>query len=163
MAEIWDAYDRQFNKVDGVDLIRGEPIPEGLYHLVGEIIVRHIDGTYLLMRRDLRKHFGGFWELTAGGSALKGEDALDCALRELREETGIVAEGLREIRRIVSDVHRSIYVEYLCVTDWDKSAITMQECETIDYRWVEKEEILQMTSATLASSRAFALLKETDI
>ena len=27
----------------------------------------------------------------------------------------------------------------------------------------EKEEILQMTSATLASSRAFALLKETDI
>lgn len=163
MAEIWDAYDRQFNKVDEVDLIRGEPIPEGLYHLVGEIIVRHIDGTYLLMRRDLRKHFGGFWELTAGGSALKGEDALDCALRELREETGIVAEGLLEIRRIVSDVHRSIYVEYLCVTDWDKSAITMQEGETIDYRWVEKEEILQMTSATLASSRAFTLLKETDI
>jgi 8-oxo-dGTP pyrophosphatase MutT (NUDIX family) len=163
MAEIWDAYDRQFNKVDGVDLIRGEPIPEGLYHLVGEIIVRHIDGTYLLMRRDLRKHFGGFWELTAGGSALKGEDALDCALRELREETGIVAEGLLEIRRIVSDVHRSIYVEYLCVTDWDKSAITMQEGETIDYRWVEKEEILRMTEATLASSRALAILRETNI
>ena len=163
MAEIWDAYDRHFNKVDGVDLIRGEPIPEGLYHLVGEIIVRHIDGTCLLMRRDLRKHFGGFWELTAGGSALKGEDALDCALRELREKTGIVAEGLLEIRRIVSDVHRSIYVEYLCVTDWDKSAITMQEGETIDYRWVEKEEILQMSTANLASSRTLAILKENDI
>lgn len=163
MAEIWDAYDRQFNKIEGVDLIRGEPIPEGIYHLVGEIIVRHTDGTYLLMRRDLRKHFGGFWELTAGGSALKGEGAFDCALRELMEETGIVAEDLQEIKRIVSDVHRTLYVEYLCITDWDKTAIAMQEGETIDYKWVEKEEIMRMTAATLASSRALAILKETDI
>ncbi len=163
MAEIWDAYDRQFKKAEGAELIRGEPIPEGLYHLVGEIIVRHTDGTYLLMRRDLRKHFGGFWELTAGGSALKGEDAFNCALRELKEETGIVAKDLRQIKRIVSDVHRSLYVEYLCVTDWDKHAITMQEGETIEYKWVEKEEILRMTEATLASSRALAILKETDI
>jgi 8-oxo-dGTP pyrophosphatase MutT (NUDIX family) len=163
MAEIWDAYDRQFNKIEGVDLIRGEPIPEGLYHLVGEIIVRHTDGSYLLMRRDLRKHFGGYWELTAGGSALKGEGALDCALRELKEETGIVAEGLQEIKRIAHDVHRSLYVIYLCVTDWDKNAITMQDGETIEYKWVEKEEILQMSTANLASSRTLAILKENDI
>lgn len=68
-------------------MVRGEKIPKGLYHLVSEIIVRHQDGTYLLTQRDERKDFGGMWEATAGGSALKGESPLDCAKRELYEET----------------------------------------------------------------------------
>lgn len=163
MAEIWDAYDRQFNKIEGAELIRGEKIPEGLYHLVCDIIVRHVDGTYLLMRRDLRKHFGGMWELTAGGSALKGETPMDCAIRELKEETGIIATDLKEVKRIVHDGHRSLYVEYLCVTDWDKTAITLQEGETIDYRWVTKEEILQMTDEEIASSKAVEILRDGEI
>ncbi len=163
MAEIWDAYDKSFNKIEGKKLIRGETIPEGMYHLVCDIIVKHIDGTFLLMKRDLRKHFGGFWELTAGGSALGGETPLECGLRELAEETGIIATDLHEVKRIVHDGHRSLYVEYLCITDWDKTAVTLQEGETIEYKWVEKEEILRMTEATLASSRALAILKETDI
>ena len=73
MAEIWDAYDRQFHKIENITLIRGQNIEDGMYHLVSEIIVKHRDGTYLLMQRDPRKRHGGKWELTAGGSALKGE------------------------------------------------------------------------------------------
>ncbi|RFT23130.1 NUDIX hydrolase, partial [Bifidobacteriaceae bacterium GH022] len=52
MAEIWDAYDKEFNKLKNITLVRGEPIPDGMYHLVGEVIVKHIDGTYLIMQRD---------------------------------------------------------------------------------------------------------------
>ena len=37
------------------------------------------------MQRDARKHLGGMWEVTAGGSALQGESSLDCAIRELHE------------------------------------------------------------------------------
>lgn len=92
MLELWDAYDNQFNKLDNIVLVRGDEIPDGIYHLVCEIAVRHTDGQYLLMQRDKRKHFGGMWELTAGGSALKGELPLECAVRELREETGICSE-----------------------------------------------------------------------
>lgn len=73
MAEIWDAYDKEFNKLKNITLVRGEPIPDGMYHLVGEVIVKHIDGTYLIMQRDFEKKFGGMWELTAGGSALQYE------------------------------------------------------------------------------------------
>ena len=72
--EIWDAYDEKRNKIDGVSLVRGQPINEGYYHLVSEIIVRHKDGSYLLMQRDKRKHLGGMWEASAGGSALQGEE-----------------------------------------------------------------------------------------
>ena len=89
MVEIWDAYDKNFCKIENVRLVRGEVIPEGIYHLVCEIIVKHIDGTYLLMQRDFEKHLGGMWELTAGGSALINETPKECAIRELKEETGI--------------------------------------------------------------------------
>ena len=110
MAEIWDAYDKNFNKINNVTLVRGEPIPDGIFHLVCEIIVKHIDGSYLLMQRDLRKHLGGKWELTAGGSALKDETPLECAIRELHEETGIKIDNLLEIQRIVHKNHQSLYV-----------------------------------------------------
>ena len=163
MTEIWDAYDKHYNKIEDKKLVRGEAIPDGMYHLVCDIIVKHTDGTYLLMRRDLRKHFGGMWELTAGGSALAGETPLECGLRELAEETGIIATDLKEVKRIVHDGHRSLYVEYLCVTDWDKDSITLQEGETIDYKWVTKSDILKMTADELASSRALQILRETDI
>lgn len=53
---------------------------------MGEIVVRHRDGTCLLMQRDRGKPYGGLWALTAGGSAFKGETPLACASRELKEE-----------------------------------------------------------------------------
>ena len=71
MSELWDAYDKEFNKINGVTLVRGEPIPAGMRHLVCEVIVRHADGALLLMRRDPHKTHGGMWEATAGGSAIK--------------------------------------------------------------------------------------------
>ena len=43
--ETWDAYDKDFNKIGGVTLIRGEKIPEGVYHLACDVIVRHTDGS----------------------------------------------------------------------------------------------------------------------
>ena len=77
--EIGDAYYLD-GTLAGCILVRGKPIPEGLYHLVSEILVRHTDGESLLMQRDPRKpNYGGFFEATAGGSALKGEDAYCCA------------------------------------------------------------------------------------
>lgn len=59
--ELWDAYDKNFNKIGNKALIRGESIPEGIYHLVCDIMVRHTDGSYLLMQRDKRKHFPFMW------------------------------------------------------------------------------------------------------
>ena len=46
--ELWDAYDGDLNKVDGVVLVRGEEIPDGLFHLVAEVMVKHAGGDYLL-------------------------------------------------------------------------------------------------------------------
>lgn len=143
--EIWDAY-LPDGTLAGCDLIRGEPIPDGLYHLVSEVLVRHIDGDYLLMQRDCRKpNYGGFFEASAGGSALKGEDALCCAKRELREETGIQSGNLTNIGRFVS--HNTIYETFLCVTDCDKASVTLQEGETVSCKWLSEAEFIDFVNS----------------
>jgi 8-oxo-dGTP pyrophosphatase MutT (NUDIX family) len=143
--EIWDAY-LPNGTLAGCDLVRGEPIPKGLYHLVSEILVRHIDGEYLLMQRDPRKsNYGGYFEATAGGSALKGEDADRCARRELREETGIDAGTLTNIGHFVS--HNTIYGLFLCVTDCDKNAVKLQEGETVSYKWISEAEFISFVNS----------------
>ena len=156
--ELWDAYDREGSLIDGVLLRRGEDIPQGMYHLVSDVLVRHRDGSYLLMQRDPHKKWGGMWEATAGGSALRGETALDCALRELREETGIRAEELREVGKVTSP--DTIYVEFLCLTDWEKDAVTLQEGETVAFRWVSGEELLAMDRDDLITSRMQHFIRE---
>lgn len=151
--ERWDAYDAQFNKIEGKTLVRGEPVPDGLFHLVCDVIVRHTDGTYLLMKRDPRKVYGGMWEATAGGSALAGETPIECAVRELREETGIVSADLTQVGTVVDPEARAIYVEFLCVTDWDKGAVTLQEGETAAFQWVSRDELLSMKRDQLVTER----------
>lgn len=151
--ELWDAYKKDFEKIDGMTLIRGEEIPDGAYHLVSDVIVRHADGTYLLLQRDSRKHFGGMWEATAGGSALKGEGPLACAIRELREETGIQSDDLTEVGRVVNPTNHTNFVEFLCVTECDKSSIALQEGETSAYKRVTKAELLSMKKDELVTER----------
>lgn len=158
--EIWDAYDVRGQLLAGALLVRGERIPDGVYHLVCDIIVRHTDGTYLLMQRDRRKHYGGMWEASAGGSALQGETPLACAIRELKEETGIVSDDLYELGRVIHHSHHTIYVEYLCVTDQDKESVLLQDGETQDYQWVAKDRLVNMKSTELVTDRMQIFIEE---
>ena len=139
--EIWDGY-KEDGTLAGRDLIRGKDIPRGLFHLVCEVIVRHKDGTYLLMQRDWKKeNYPGLYEASASGSALKGEVPIDAALRELKEETGIESNELKFIYRYVSK--NTIYYEYLCEVDCDKEDIILQEGETISYLWLNRDDFLK--------------------
>lgn len=159
-TELWDAYDENFNLIEGVTLKRGEKIDGGVFHLVCDIIVRHTEGDYLIMQRDARKHYGGMWEATAGGSALVGESPYQCAVRELYEETGIHADTLTEVGRVVDNECHSAYVEYLCVTNCDKDSVKLQDGETSDYRWVDKDTLLNMKNDELITQRMQCFIDE---
>ena len=136
--ELWDARTRD-GALTGGTLVRGEPIPEGLYHLVCEVLVRHADGSFLAMKRDEGKDvFPGWWETTAGGSALAGESSLDCARRELLEETGIACDSFVHIGCYIGAEY--IFDSYLCVVDCPKDCVRFQEGETVGYRWMSEAE-----------------------
>ena len=112
------------------------------------------------MQRDFRKHHGGEWKVTDGGSALQGENGLEAAIRELREETGLSADEMKEITRVVHDGQHSLYIIYLCVSDFDKNSVVLQEGETIDYKWVDKETFEKIDENELAARRTLEAIKE---
>lgn len=54
----------------------------------------------------------------------------------------------------------TIYVEFLCITDWNKESIVMQDGETIDFKWVSKNEIRSMKKENLITERMHNFFKE---
>lgn len=140
--ELWDAYNENELKLD-VNLIRGEKIPEGLFHVVVEVIVLHEDGTYLLVQRDWNKDkFPGLWEAGASGCVQKGETFEEGAKRELLEETGIVVDSLKLINSTINQYEQTIYKIYLCISNVDKESIVLQKGETIDFKWISAHELM---------------------
>lgn len=138
--ELWDAYD-QYGNPTGETLVRGEPVPVDRYHLVSCIVVRHVDGDFLLMRRaPEKKHYPNIWEIGAGGSVLQGETAVESAHRELEEETGICGGTWSYLNRYVED--DTIYEGFLCVTDWPKEQIRLQPGENTAFRWLTQTEFV---------------------
>lgn len=145
--EFWDGYYKD-GTLANIDLVRGEPIPVGLYHLVCEVLVRHTDGDYLLMQRDLKKDiYPGFYEATAGGSALKGENKLDCIKRELFEETGIVCDDFKEFAYYTFDDDKCLFYCFLCTTDCDKNNVKLQKGETISFKWINENEFIEFVNS----------------
>ena len=138
--ELWDAYTKD-GKRTGITLVRGETIPKGLYHLVCEVLVRHEDGSYLCMKRSIKKpNYGGWYEATAGGSAIQGETMWQCVERELFEETGVVCHAFEEVATSCEERKQAIFHNFFCTVACDKDSIQLQEGETEGYRWLSEEE-----------------------
>ena len=145
MLEIWDGYNEK-EELLGIDLIRGEEIPNGVYHMAAEILIKHVDGDYLLMQRDFNKiGWPGCYEATAGGAALKGETVEQAISREAFEETGIKVENLRLINKQI--IHPTIFYSYLSVVDCDKTSVRLQEGETIAYKWLSQKDFIAFINA----------------
>ena len=71
------------------DSIRGEQLPIDGYHLVVHVWIRNSKGEYLIAQRLAnRTAFPLIWECV-DGSVVKGEDSLQGALREAKEEVGV--------------------------------------------------------------------------
>ena len=89
MREYWDVYDQYGNIIKGRTSIRGRhDLGPEEYHLVVYIWIINDKNEIIISRRQKGRAFEGSWECT-GGCALKGDDSLSAALREVREELGL--------------------------------------------------------------------------
>ena len=141
--ELWDERNEQ-GDATGHLLRRGEPVPEGRYHLVVSIWVCDPFGRLLVtLRAPEKDSYPSSWENTAG-SALAGESSREAALRELNEETGILADesALYLARRLRG---RSAFIDtyFLRLTNVPDDVI-LQPGETAAYRWVTSAELDDM-------------------
>ena len=144
--EIWDLYDEQGRKTGETwERSRAKEIPEGRYHIVCDILIRHQDGTFLLTLRAPNKDvYPGCLEASAGGSALSGETPEQAAKREMFEETGLSAEKLELIGITRKPQSRSVIYAYIAVMDCDKDSVRLQPGETVGYQWVDPQVFLRM-------------------
>ena len=139
MPELWDLRD-EFQRPTGKTIFRGEPIPEGYWHIVVGIWTLTADGRLLLTRRHPDKPWGLLWENTAG-SVIAGEDSFHGALRELREETGLVAEPER-VRLLSSEKADRFFIDnYLYLCPEREPKLILQPEEVVDACFIELSEI----------------------
>ncbi|MBP3704603.1 MAG: NUDIX hydrolase [Clostridia bacterium] len=161
--EVWDAYDANGNLL-GFDLYRdeAEQIPHGIYHAVADIITVTKDGCVLITQRDPRKRFGLKWEFS-GGSVLKGETPLMGAVRELSEETGIHQKPENMTLLVRMAFGNSLYHIYVNAVENSAVPVTLQEGETVAYRFVPAEELkntVQEDSFALPVREKFSAYEE---
>ena len=152
--EIWDLYDRDGKKTGETwerSYCSFKKIPEGKYHMVVDILIKHVDGTYLLTKRHPDKDvYPGFWEASAGGSAVSGEEQLEAAKREMFEETGLKSDDFTLVNWSFSDKSHSMFYSYLAIVDCDKDSVVLQEEETVDYKWVDRSGLIDYINSDLA-------------
>lgn len=89
--ELLDVVDENDN-VLGVKT-RGEIHAEGLMHRAVHILVFNSSRELFIQKRSMRKDENpGQWDSSAAGHVDSGETYLQCAIRELKEELGVVAD-----------------------------------------------------------------------
>ena len=144
--EIWDLYDEEGRKTGETwERSRAKEIPDGRYHIVSEVLIRHEDGEFLLMLRDPEKDvYPGCLEAGAGGSALAGETAEEAARREMKEETGLEPVKLDLIGTTRRPHSHSVIYAYIAVVNSSKDSIRFQRGETVGCQWVDAPAFFRM-------------------
>ena len=140
--ELWDIYDEN-RKLTGTTHRRADPLCPGEFHLSVHVWIRNREGQYLLTKRAPNKGYPNMWECT-GGSALAGDDSLAAALREVREETGLVLSPTQGYC-VMSLTRKNDFCDiWLFQADFDLRTLTLLPGETCDAMFASKEQILQM-------------------
>ena len=140
--ELWDVYDQNRKKTGKLHK-RGVPLQDGEYHLVVHVWILDREGKFLLTKRSPNKGFPNMWEST-GGSALAGDDSLTAALREVKEEMGLILDpgkGSCVLSCAQRDYFRDVW---LFRQDFAVEDVVLQPGETIDKQRAAAAEILAL-------------------
>lgn len=99
------------------------------------------DGRLLLLRRSPELADGGTWSVP-GGALEPGEEPLEAALREAREEMGSVP-GAGEIGRHRADMGRYVYWTFAAIADEDEVSDWEPRLnwENVDWGWFDPSEM----------------------
>jgi 2,3-bisphosphoglycerate-dependent phosphoglycerate mutase len=135
--EILGVYDANRN-VTGRTCRRGDSTGE--YRLVVLIWILNSRGEFLITKRAPNKGFPNKWECT-GGSVISGDTSETAAIREVREETGLILhpENGKLVLQFTENVTH--FDVWLFRQDFDLQDVVLQEGETVDAKFATPDEI----------------------
>ncbi|MBQ1482323.1 MAG: NUDIX domain-containing protein [Erysipelotrichaceae bacterium] len=126
-------------------MIRGERQPQDRYRIIVHICLFNSKGQMLIQKRQpFKSGFSGMWDITVGGSAVKGDDSHLAAMRELKEELGIDVD-LKDQRPALTVNFRLGFDDmYVVNQDVDIASLKLQYEEVEKVKWADKEEIFSL-------------------
>lgn len=154
-VEVWDLYNEN-REFLGKDHIRGEQLPINGYHLVVHVWIRNCKGEYLISQRSAnRPTFPLIWECV-DGSVVKGENSLQAAIREAKEEVGV--DLLPEKGRVILTDTRKIEFGkmvnkivdvWLFNYDGEVNLINATTDEVAQVSWVNRNQIKELFNTNM--------------
>ena len=144
MMEAWDLYTQDRVKT-GQTMLRGDPVPEGLFHLQVHVCIFNEQGEMLIQQRQTTKRwYAGLWDYSVGGSAVAGDTSLAAAERETGVELGLrvsLAGRKPAVTRWYGSIIDDYYILPLNVV---LSDLHLQREEVQAVRWAGREDILAL-------------------
>ena len=142
--EAWDLYTQDRVKT-GQTMLRGDSVPEGLFHLQVHVCIFNEQGEMLIQQRQSTKRwYAGLWDYSVGGSAVAGDTSLAAAERETLEELGLrvsLAGRKPAVTRWYGSMIDDYYILPLNVA---LSDLHLQREEVQAVRWAGREDILAL-------------------
>lgn len=126
--ELWDLYNADGIKTGNV-IKRGNSIEEGYYHLAVEVWILNSNSQILIQKRSKsKKTLPNMWGMTTG-CIVSGEDSLEGAIREAKEEIGIdiTKDEMKVFRSMIHE--DTLWDVYLVKKEYDISKAILQEEE----------------------------------
>ena len=149
MKELWDIYDANGIVIPGRVSERGKhDLGPDEYHLVVFAWIINDKNEFIISRRQKGKIFAGKWECT-GGCALAGDSSVGAAVREVKEELGLVldpenGELFRRYKRNYPSGARAICDVWVFRANFELSDMTLQTEEVSEARIVSAKELLAL-------------------
>ena len=159
--EYWDLLTAE-RVPTGRKLVRGQPLPGGMGHIVVLGWVVRPDKQFLISRRSPEKTNPLRWE-TTGGAKQAGEDSLKAVIREIGEELGVDVSRNRPVFLGSRERRKGLFFDcWMFFKDVPPEDIQLQPGETCDARWVDDETFVRMIEegeVTSASAEFFPLMQ----
>jgi isopentenyldiphosphate isomerase len=148
MEEWVDVLDDAGRK-SGKHILKSEAHKKGIFHSTVHVwFVTRLGEVLLQQRAETKKTFPLFWDVSVAGHVAAGEEILQAALREIREEIGLT---IREEDLIPVGVFKSVqqhengiadcefHHTFICVFHQAISDLSLQEEEVKDIRLIPME------------------------
>ena len=124
----------------------------GFYHKPVWIWIINDNGQFLVQKRSQQKKwFTGMWDIPSAGHLEAGEEPIDGAIRETKEELGIDtnAKDYEYVGEYISDTTWELGQVYILKTNKKVEDMQFQEEEVETAKWLPFDEFLDLLYSDL--------------